>query len=107
MIRMLQSLEVGERLAQNVDHLVDLGAVEPELGVAVGHGVDSLVFFKTVALEAEAFGQLLDFGEEDEVDVFFAEVAFALGAVDGAVRSRIDQFEYELSLALRALEDLG
>ena len=38
---------------------------------------------------------------------FFAEVAFALRAVNGAVFGRFDQLENELSLALRALENLG
>jgi len=107
LIGLLQCVEIGERLPKDVDHLVDLGAVEAELGVAVGHPVDGLVFLEALTLEAKAFGQLFDFGEEDEVDVFFAEVAFALRAVDRAILGRLDQFEYELSLALRALEDLG
>jgi hypothetical protein len=84
---------------------VDLRAVDAELGVAIGQGVDRLIFFEPVALETEALAQLVNFGEEDEVDVFLAEVALALRAVDRAIVGRFDQFEDELSLALRAFED--
>jgi hypothetical protein len=107
LIRLLEGVEISERFPEDVDDLVDLGAVEMQLGVAVGQGVDSFIFFEAVALEAEAFGKLFDFGEDDEVDVFFAEVAFALRAVDGAIFSRFDELEYELPFALRTLENLG
>ena len=38
-------------------------------------------------------------------DVFFAEVPFALRAVDRAILGRLDKLENELSFALRTLED--
>ena len=102
-----ERVEVGQGAAEDGHHLVDLRAVDAELGVAVAQGVDRLVFFQAVALEAEALGQLFDLADQDEVDVFFAELALALGAPDRAVIVRFDQFEDELSLALRALENLG
>ena len=64
---------------------MDLAAVESQLGVAVAHRVDRLVFFEAIALEAKAFRELFNLGDENEIDVLFAEVAFALRAVDGAV----------------------
>src|SRR5205085_7551929 len=104
---LLERVEVGQGAAEDGDDLVDLGAVEAKLGVAVAEGVDRLVLFQAVALEAEALGQLLDLADQDEVDVLLAEVALARRAVDGAVRVRRDLFKNELSLALRALENLG
>ena len=85
---------------------MDFGAVEFEFGIAVGHRVDRLVFFEAFAFEADAFGQLFDLRDEDEIDVLLTEVALALGAVDGAVLRRLDELEYELSFALRTFEDL-
>ena len=100
-----QGLELGERLPEDGDDLVDLAAVDPHLGIAIVHGVDRLVLLQPVALEAEALRELLDLGDEDEIDVLFAEVALALRAVDGTVLGPLHQLEDELALALRALED--
>jgi len=99
--------ELGDRFAEDVNDLVDLVAVEFQLGIAVGHGVDRFVLFEAFALEAKALGQLLDLGDEDEVEVLLAEVALALRAVDGAVVGILDELENKLPLALRTLENFG
>src|SRR5437764_3160631 len=102
---LLEGVEVGQGAAEDGHDSMDLGAVAVELGIALGHGVDGFVLLQAVALEAEALGQLLDLGEEDEVDVLLAEVALALRTPDGAVVGRLDKVDHELAFALRALED--
>src|SRR4051794_749208 len=102
-----ERVELRDRLAKDADDLVDLGAVQLQLRVAVGHRVERFVLFEAFALEAEALAQLLDFGDEDEVEVLLAEVALALGAVDGAIVNVLDELKNKLPLALRTLENLG
>jgi hypothetical protein len=105
LVRRLQGVQIGQGAAEDVDDFVELRAVDPQLGVAVGHRVDRLIALEAIALEAEAFGQLVDLGDDDEVEVLLAEVALALRAVDRVLGRRLDQFDHELPLALRALED--
>jgi hypothetical protein len=106
-IALLEVIEVVESSTQDGDDFVDFRAVHAEFGVALTQGVESLVLFQTVALEAKALRQLLDLGPQDEMEVFLAEVALTLRAVDGAVLSRFEQLEYELALALWTFEDFG
>src|SRR5688572_23185767 len=104
-VGLLERVEVGHGLPEDVHDFMNLGAVSAELGIAVGHGVDGLVALEPLSLESEALDELFDLADEDEVEVLFAEVALALGAVDGLVGGGLHQLEDELPLALRALED--
>jgi hypothetical protein len=104
---LFERVELGHGFAEDVDDFVDLGAVEAKLGVAIGEGVDGFVLFQPFALEAEPFAQLFDLADEDEVEVFLAEVALALRTVNGSVFGILNELEDKLSLALRTLENLG
>src|SRR5438067_13692544 len=106
-VLLFERFQLGHGFAKNADHLIDFGAVELQLRIVVGHRVEGFVFFEAFALEAEAFGQLLDFGDEDEVEMLLAEVALALRAVDGAVVGVLDELKNKLPLALRTLKNFG
>lgn len=84
---------------------MDLGSVEPQLGIAFAHCEHRLVAFEAVPLEAQPLGELLDFAAKDELKVFFTQVTFALRTVNRLVVSVFHQLENELTLALRALKD--
>lgn len=86
---------------------MNLGTVVAKLGIAFAHGIDGLVALQPVTLETKALGEILDLAAQDELNILLAQVAFALRAMDGLIRSVLHQLENELAFALRALEDFG
>src|SRR5258708_37591037 len=58
-VLLFQRIKLRHGLPQDMNDLMHLGAVDLQLGVAVGHRVDRLVFLDALALEAQALDQLL------------------------------------------------